>query len=52
MFGIFTGNHKDMVRCFETTFSSSFFFANLAGIAWANSIIESVIGDEKDNGMR
>ena len=29
-----------------------FFFANLAGIAWANSIIESVIGDEKDDRMR
>lgn len=52
MFGIFTGNHKDMVRCFWNNFFLFFFFANLAGIAWANSIIESVIGDEKDNGMR
>ena len=36
---------------FETTFSSSF-FANLAGIAWVNSVVESVIGDEKDDRMR
>lgn len=52
MFGIFTEITKIWFVVFETTFSSSFFFANLAGIAWANSIIESVIGDEKDDRMR
>lgn len=51
MFGIFTEITKIWLVVFETTFSSSF-FANLAGIAWANSVVESVIGDEKDDRMR